>query len=313
MIRLRSTEPGDLPALSKLYARGFGRPLAPQEWEWKYRRLPGRGRSAVAVDAEGRLLAHAGAVWLPARWPGWEGGVWQATDWVGSTTGQGLKAPMVELGRWLLDDLWRPGDASWIFGFPSARHQRLGERALGYRPLAGFTPLAGSVSKPGAAPDRPPRVRLETMEAVTGTWAAAVWEACGVPGIRRSTEFLNWRYHARPERYYRVYRLVSGLAEGLAVFAFVGEVAQAAELWLPPGEEWGGALAALAADLASSGIRRWRLWPPAPGTAAGADLRGAGLTPEGEVRAAVRCLSGEADPRRQAAGFHLAMGDWDLT
>jgi len=65
-IELRATEPADLPALSALFEHGFGHPLSLAAWEWKYRHLPGEGRSLVAVAA-GELAAHCGAVKLPAR------------------------------------------------------------------------------------------------------------------------------------------------------------------------------------------------------------------------------------------------------
>jgi SAM-dependent methyltransferase len=143
--------------------------------------------------------------------------------------------------RSLLADLPRVGDAPWIFGFPSERHFRLGERVFGYRPLQILEELGGDI------PDVAPGSRIETGDSC-GDWAEAVWEACDVLGVRRSAAFLNWRYYSRPHRYYRFYRLASGSREGLAVFAFVGEEAWAAELWLPSGGEWYAPMLAVAAE-----------------------------------------------------------------
>ena len=308
----RATAPEDLPALTGFFAERFGRPWTPEEWTWKYHAFPGEARSWLALPAadEGEILAHAGALRLPARWRGAETGVWTLVDWAG-TSRRGLRPPLVDLGRRLLADLPRAGDAPWIFGFPSERHFRLGERVFGYKPLADFMELAGDIPE-GTA------MALRSGDSC-GDWAEAVWEACGVDGVRRSAAFLNWRYYARPHRYYRFYRLESRGIEGLAVFAFVGEEAWAAELWLPVGEEWEWYpyLLAVAADLRAAGLRRWRFWPPPPGLGLEEVLARLGLRPTAERRF-IGCRGGTGstdpanDPIESARGFYYAMGDYDL-
>jgi hypothetical protein len=291
----RPTGPEDLPALAAFLTARFGHAWTPEDWAWKYQAFPGEARSWLAVDG-GEVLAHAGALRLPARWRGRDTGIWTLVDWAGASR-RGLRPPLVGLGRSLLADLPRPEDAPWLFGFPSERHFRLGERVFGYRPLAEFTELTGDVPEGPAIP-------LDTGDSA-GDWAEAVWEACGVEGVRRSAAFLNWRYYARPHRYYRLYRLASKGVEGLAVLAFVGEEAWAAELWLPPGGEWYSSLLAVAADLRAAGLRRWRFWPPPPGLALEELLARLGLRAEGERR--FIGSRGEAAP-----GFCYAMGDYDL-
>jgi hypothetical protein len=349
LIDVRATCGADLPQLSELFAQRFGHPLSAEEWRWKYEQLPGLGRSRVAVGPGGALLAHAGALRLPARWRGGEGGIWQLVDFVAAAGGRGLSPPLVELGRRLLGGLPGAADAPWIFGFPSERHFRLGERVFGYRPLATVEVLAGPLPRPagGAEEALVAAARIESGDSC-GDWAEEAWEACGVPGVRRSRDFLNWRYHARPARYYRFYRLPvpsageagrsgggggganpsgaggsgsgarragatgdGGGACGLAVFGFVGEEAWAAELWLPASGEWYAAMLAVAADLRASGLRSWRFWPP---PAAGGPLLGAlGLRPTGERRSiGCRGRPGDPDPAAAAADFYYAMGDYDL-
>jgi len=312
----RATTPQDLPALADFLASRFGRAWTPEEWEWKYRTIlagAGEARSLLAVGDGGEILAHAGALCLPARWPPGEtgeagdAGLWQLVDFAGSPRRRGLRPPLVELGRRLLADLPRPGDAPWIFGFPSERHFRLGERVFGYRPLKVVEELGGPL--PGE--EAPAGVEIATGDSC-GPWAEAVWEACGVTSVRRSAAFLNWRYHARPHRYYRFYRLSTGAVEGLAVFAFVGEEAWAAELWLPPAgghREWYPSLLAVAADLRMAGLRSWRFWPPKEAY----ELAGLRLQPTGERRfIGCRGRPGGEDPATAAAGFCFAMGDYDL-
>lgn len=307
-LTFRPTLPEDLPALAAFFAERFGHPWTPEEWEWKYRSLPGLARSLVAVDAEGGLLAHAGALRLPARWGGGAAGIWTLVDFAGTARRTGMTPALVELGRRLLADLPGPGDAPWIFGFPSERHFRLGERVFGYKPLTVVEELGGAI------PEEPPPagVGFETGDSC-GPWAAAAWDACGVLGVVRTAAYLNWRYHARPHRYYRFYRLASGPVEGLAVFAFVGEEAWGAELWLPPGGRWYAPLLAVAADLRASGLRRWRFWPPAPGLRLEPVLASLGLGPTGERRfVGCRGRRDGPDPVAAASGFFYSMGDYDL-
>ncbi|HEV3458050.1 MAG TPA: YfhO family protein [Thermoanaerobaculia bacterium] len=328
-ITVRPTEEGDLPGLSALFAARFGHPLLAEEWTWKYRQLPGEARSLVAVDAGGAVLAHGGALRLAARWRGGEGGIWQLVDFVGGSGGGSMLPSLVALGRQLLADLPREADAPWIFGFPSDRHFRLGERVFGYQPLAVLTPLAGLLPQgpPGgdAGGARPAAGAFPAISAAAGAvaasgdagsetglwsgdscgdWAEAIWERCAVLGVRRSAAFLNWRYWARPHRYYRFYRLRQRGAEGLAVFAFVGEEAWATELWLPAVGEWYSPMLAVAADLRAAGLRTWRFWPPppaAPSTGAAAAAAGTAGTALGEGTAGT-ALPDLTDLSRGAAG-----------
>jgi len=319
VLDIRPTEPADLPSLGALFADRFGHGLSAEEWHWKYRQVPGEGRSLVAVES-GSVVAHAGALALPGRWPGGEGPVWQLADFAGITRRRGLRAPLVDLGKALLADLPRPGEAPWIFGFPSERHFRLGERVFGYRPLASLEPLTGELPKGGS------EARLETGDR-SFAGAEDVWERCGGfggiggIGVRRSAAFLDWRYWARPQRYYRFFRMLSGREEGFAVFAFAGREAHAAELWLPAGAEWYPALLAVAADLRAAGLETWRFWPrgwPSAGIDSGLatalGLRPVGERPERRERLFIGCRgrAGGPDPAVAAAGFPYSMGDYDL-
>jgi hypothetical protein len=302
---LRATASADLPGLASLFAERFGHTLTAEEWRWKYEQMPGEGRSWVAAETDGEVTAHAGALRLPARWQGGEGGVWQLVDFVAGRRGRGLRPPLVELGRRLLGDLPGEADAPWIFGFPSERHFRLGQRVFGYRALAAVEVLAGPLP-PEQAPAGTP---CESGDSC-GAWAEEAWAACGTLGVRRSAGFLNWRYYARPGRYYRFYRLRSGQAGGLAVFAFVGAEAWAAELWLPPSGEWYASMLAVAADLRRSGLQTWRFWPLP--VACEPLLPALGLLPTGERRfIGCRGRPGGPDPAAAAAGFYYAMGDYD--
>jgi hypothetical protein len=303
---LRPTEAADLPALAELFAEGFGRPLAAGEWEWKYRALPGEARSMVAVAADGQLLAHAGALALPARWIGGEGPAWQLCDFVARRVG--LRAPLVALGKALLEDLPRAGDQPWVYGFPSARHLTLGERTFGYHRLPWVRTWDG---------DLPPVQALGVPLAIgdlPGIDAERAWaRAGGGHGVRRTPTFLAWRYTARPERYYRFYAVGETAADGFVVAAPVGDLALLAEVWLPELDRAQDVLRAVAADLRALGLRRWRSWP-LPGGAT--DLLAAlGMSPSPEeVPLGCRPRPGNhAAPIVEAAArLYYPMGDHDV-
>ena len=304
MITVRETVPEDLPALSALFESGFGHALSPLQWEWKYLALPGRARSLVAVDGNGVVTAHVGATGLPAVANGADGLLWQLVDWV-SGIGAGLRAPLLDVGRRLLDEVPGPGDLPWVYGFPSERHYRLGRKVFGYRRAgevrAWSGPLPSSESE---------RVDIEAGDQC-GDWVEATWAACGVDGVRRTAAYCNWRYHSRPDRYYRFYRIAGPRADGLVVAAFVAEEAWLTEMWLPPGVAVRPALATVAADLRRAGLARWKLWPP-PGDIT-TQLVDLGLGPTDELFIlACQSPADAGDCCSRCSGLHYAMGDYDV-
>ena len=306
MVTVRPTSEEDAPELDRLFRARFGHPFSLEAWRWKYRLLPGEARSLVAIDEQGRLLAHAGSTAVPARWRGREGLLWQGVDFVSGNGGgrPGLAPPILAVGRRLLGDLPRPGDLPWNYGFPSGRHQRLGEHRLGYR-QAGWIRVWEGALPAGAAAG-------VCWSEVAGEWCRQAWEACGAPGTVRSVAYLDWRYRARPGRHYRFYRLPGAGIDGLVVAAFVGAEAWLAEIWLPSGVRWRPALAAVGADLAAAGLTHWKTWPPAAACGGEELLADLGLAPNGDRF--LICCRGFAgtDRRHEAAELCYLMGDYDV-
>jgi GT2 family glycosyltransferase len=303
---VRPARPADEASIDRLFARSFGHSPPPGYWEWKYSRGPAKARRWVSVDRHGEVVAHAGALALAARIDGRNADIWQLVDFMGTTASSGLRPPLVEAGRRLLDDLPGEGDAPWIFGFPSPRHFRLGELAFGYRPLRELTPWSGPIPETAAGAIAPSTIGDRAPLA-----AEAVWSQCAADGIVRSREFLDWRYWARPGRYYRFYGFGADGENGFAVFAFQSDTALAAELWLAKAGEARGALLGIAADLRSAGFRSWSFWPPIADldAAASAEL---GLKPAAEsVFVGIRPAK-DRDPAAQALRFGYVMGDYDL-
>jgi len=298
--------PADEESIDRLYAQSFGHAPPSGYWAWKYAQAPARSRRVVAVDGAGGVVAHAGALAFAARVDGRDADIWQLVDFMGTTARSGLHPPLVAAGRSLLADLPGAEDAPWIFGFPSRRHFRLGERSFGYRPLVDITPLSGELPletsgaiAPSAIGDRAP---VSAQEA---------WRRCDVDGVVRTREFLDWRYWARPGRYYRFYAFGDGGEDGFAVFAFQSDNALAAEFWMARPEMAPGALLAIAADLRAAGFRAWSFWPPILGLDPEATAA-LGLAPVADsVFVGIRAPKGP-DPTPMALRFRYAMGDYDL-
>ncbi|MEM7048246.1 MAG: hypothetical protein AAF604_01245 [Acidobacteriota bacterium] len=304
MISFRDTGEAELAGLDALFRDRFGHPFDAESWDWKYRRTPGSAISRVAVDEAGEVLAHAGALAFPAHWRGGSGLLWSVVDIAGRTgKGQGLRPPMLDLLGGILDELPHSGDFPWVTGFPNRRHYQLGRRAFDYVAVATKVPLWGEL------PTAPPRQAGAEPQDTCPPEAEAIWTACDLGGVVRSGTFLNWRYYARPSRYYRFYRLSSGSLMGLAVFAFVGPEAWAAELWLPAGGDWYDALLAVAGDLRRAGIERWRFWPSADAVQQRVlerlSLR---KVPKEET---LVCWQGPVDRALSDFGLYFSMGDHD--
>jgi hypothetical protein len=302
MIEIIEGSPELLPALNDLFVDRFGHELQEAEWRWKYSSVPGRSRSLVGLGPDGRVLAHAGAIGLEADWSGGRAILWQAVDWAGRSGG-GLRPPLLQVGRRLLAQTPGPDDVPWIYGFPSERHFRLGLKVFGYRAAGEIVPWTGDLPEggKGLSPEIVP---------TCDTWAETAWAACRGTGIRRTAHFLNWRYHARPERYYRLYRVPGPGIFGLIVAAFVGEDARLTEVWLPEPIDVVAALTGIANDLRSAGLSRWSVWPaPRLDPALLARL---GLVPGAETRVlACRAQHHRPDCRPGAASLDYAMGDYD--
>ncbi len=303
MIEIRPAGPEDRPALDELFAASFGHGAPAGFWEWKYAQTPGESRQRVAI-VDGDLVAHAGALGLPARWEGGQGAVWQLVDFMGTTAGSGLRSALVEAGRDLLSALPREHDVPWIFGFPSERHFQLGRRTFGYRPLRQISVWSGPLPAARSA------ARVEISESC-GEWAETIWSRSTAFGVTRTAAFLNWRYFARPDRYYRFYRLFVQGAEGLAVFGYAGREAQGVELWLPPEVDWTNALLAVVDDLRSLGMESWSFWPIDASQEALLRSVGAGVS-DRRIFAGCRGRLDDPHPETRAERFTYAMGDYDL-
>ena len=260
---LRPTAPADLPALADFFADRFGHPSTPEEWAWKYRSLPGEARSLLAVDAGGVPRSHP----RPRRRALPAGPLAGAASWGSGSSWTGPAPPAgAACGR--------PWSSSAAGSWPTSRATATPPGSSAFPASATSGSASGSSatgrwrssrSSPVPCPRLPAPAGGDRAGDSCGDWAAAAWEACGVAGSAGRPPSSTGATTPGPGATTGSTGSLPRGSRGFAVFAFVGDEAWGAELWLPPGGEWYPPLLAVAADLRAAGLRRWRFWPPPPG------------------------------------------------
>lgn len=259
---VRPFAPADLPGVRALFRRAYGAELTAEEWEWKYGRSPFPHRGVVG-ERGGEVVAYYG---------GWR---WRLHGRDGrrdalvfcdimtdpSARMAGRLPPLIPLHEAAMALAVAEG-VPYFCGFPNRGAARFGSRFLGYRyewmlrcaaPLAGLAALASGEARVAVSDTFP-----EEVDALAPRLHA-------LPGFRveRTRAVLNWRYHARPGRYYRVYALLrDAAARAYAVVATAGSVAVAVDLQSGAPEEGDGLaelLAAVARDLVPHGVEELRV------------------------------------------------------
>ena len=287
-VRIRRAVPADAPGIRRLFERTFGKPLSQEEWEWKFERNPDGWFGTVAEDADGIVGNYCG--WgMRFRVAGRDALVYAVGDVATDPRARGL-------GRHVFQDMkdafYEDVDSRGVpfcFGFPGTRHLAISNRLVGTRTLF---------------PIREVRVPLGSMSPSESSWEAgdfvgeefdALWAeaAPGIPeGPVRDRARVNWRFHARPDRYYRMVwtRGASGGAwSGWAALSISGTRALVADFLLGPREASApraDVFAAAAAEAARLGASEIVFWE----------------TPGGPGRDAIRALPGD----RVEAGFSVA-------
>ncbi|HEY1435544.1 MAG TPA: hypothetical protein VGG65_09230, partial [Thermoanaerobaculia bacterium] len=182
-------------------------------------------------------------------------------------------------------------DVPFCFGFPNARALRVSERIVGSRTLFPIGLKKTPIEAFGAPP-----ADMEAGDSVDEAFAA-LWEA-GRPAFThaavRDRERVNWRFHARPTRYYRMVARREGRAlAGWAVLSVVGEEATVADYLgrEPDGGDLPLLFAAAADEARRLGALRLVFWEP----------------PGGPGRAPIAALPGE----RVDAGFPMIVRVFD--
>jgi len=266
---IREATPDDAAGIRRLFERVFGHPLSEEQWRWKFDQNPDGWRATVGVF-DGEIVGHYagwGARFVLAGEPTLLYSVGDvATDPSVRALG-GRRGVYREMTNAFYAGI--AGLVPFCYGFPNARALRVSERIVGSRTLFPVEIASVPVERFG-----PPPADVEAGDSVDESFDPLWREAARVldDAAVRDRLRVNWRFHARPDRYYRmVWRRGSGAMTAWAALSVVGETATVADFLgversgsdLPP-------LFAAAADEARRlGARRVVFWIPPGGPGRG--------------------------------------------
>jgi hypothetical protein len=298
---VREASGSDAPGIRSLFARVFGHEQPAQEWDWKFARNPD-GWFGVVAEAEGRIIGNY-AGWgkrvIMAGQPRLAyavGDVASDPEWRAAGGLRGIYRAMVDV---FYDAVGRR-DVPFCFGFPNARALEISNRVARTEtmfpiveirvPCAAFPAAPGGVAASDSA----------------GPELDAFWESAGAlvrDGLFRDRARVNWRFHARPTKYYRMLTVPrTGGVESWAALSVLGETAFVAD-FLGSAEDGGdlpSLFAAAAAEASRLGARELAFWD-SPGSPARSALAGLPL----ERRDAGFVVAARLLEERSARGFFM--------
>jgi hypothetical protein len=282
---IRAATGADAPAIRRLFQRVFGTPMSEEEWRWKFELDPDGWHGIVGVrngeivgnyagwgmrfliDGEPRLLYSVGDV---------------ATDPAVRGLG-GRRSVFRAMAEAFFESV--AGAVPFCFGFPGARHRLVSERIVGSRTLFPVRLMEVPVEAFGVpAPDM--EAGDSPAESFDGLWETARGRLSHAAVRDRAR--VNWRFHGRPNRYYRmVWRVQGSAMTGWAVICVADAVATVVDFLGSEldGGDLPGLFACASAEARRLGALRLLFWS----------------TPGGPGREVIDRLPG----RRRDAGFPM--------
>lgn len=234
---VRAYREGDELAWLSLFKEAFpSEHMSVEAWRWKHQRNPlGRSHMVLAFSPDGSAVAHTAVIPLAGRVLGKDCVVGQMVDAMSHPRYRGVLGTggaFIRTVRALRGPVAEAG-VSFVFGFPSGRHLRLGKRVLGYHPLSPAAPY-GRLLGPGLRR----RFRSDTHRirpiSRFGDQADALWHACRndyPSAVSRDSVYLNWRYFDCPFRKYHAFAIEeNGRWQGWAVVSVQGRIARLVDM-----------------------------------------------------------------------------------
>jgi hypothetical protein len=309
---IRDATAADAPGIRRLFERVFRQPLSEAQWRWKFEQNPDGWRATLGV-LDGEIVGHYagwGALFALAGEPTLLYSVGDvATDPAVRALG-GRRGVYREM-----TDAFYAAIASRVpfcYGFPNARALRVSERIVGSRTLFPVRIASVPLESFGRAPSD-----ADAGESVDESFDALWREASRIlpDAAVRDRARVNWRFYARPDRYYRmVWRRAGGAMTAWAVLSVGGGTATVADLLgvAPDGSDLPPLFAAAAEEARRLGASRLAFWVP-PGGPARAPIEALG----GEILDAgfpvIARVFDEDAVRRWTERVHLVPSLYDLT
>ncbi|MGH9368699.1 MAG: GNAT family N-acetyltransferase [Thermoanaerobaculia bacterium] len=290
---VRPATPRDAAGIRRLHARVFGSEMTEAEWAWKFEWNPD-GRFGIVAVAGDRIVGNYagwGARFLLAGEPALlyaVGDVATEPEARGLTGLRGVYRAMVDAFYAALESR-----VPFCFGFPNDRALVISHRLAGSRTLF---PIRHVLVDCDAFPAAPAGTGSGDFvdESFDSLWESA--SRLLTHAAVRDRGRVNWRFHARPNRYYRMvwwregsrlrgWAALSVSQEEALVADFLGSEAE--------GRDLPALFAASAAEARRMGARRLVFWE----------------TPGGPGRETIARLPGE----RRDAGFSIVARVLDET
>ena len=290
--RIREATAADAPGIRRLFRRVFGHELPEDEWSWKFEKNPDGWYGVVALVGDEIVGNYAGwgsRMILDGRSALCYSVGDVATDPSVRGIGgrRGIYRSMTEA---FYEEVGSRG-TPFCYGFPHPRALKVSHAIVGSRTLFPIRAVhVACTALSGEVPDA--RAGDSAGESFDPLWAGAA----GVltHAAVRDRERANWRFHARPARWYRMVWRESGKeALGWAVLSVSGDNALVAD-FLPreaDGSDLPALFSAAAAEATRLGATRLVFWE----------------TPGGPAARFLRGLPGE----RREAGFPMIVRTFD--
>lgn len=307
-VTIREATSDDAPGIRRLFARTFGTELSAEEWRWKFQDDPD-GWYGVVAERAGEIVGNYAGWGMRFRLDGNDALLYSvgdvATDPGVRGLGRGVYRSMAAAFYETIGERGVP----FCFGFPNARALAISHRLVGSRTLFPVREIHAPLDT-----FPPPPSDAYACDSV-GEEFDALWEKAkkAIPtGAVRDRRRVNWRFHARPTRYYRM----AGVGHPLrawAALSVVGERALVADHLVaePSAACLAELFAAAAAEARRMEARQLVFWetPGGPAAAFLASLRGERR--EAGFPIIVRSFDDEA-VRRFSSTVHLAPSLYDL-
>ncbi len=310
---IREATSADAPGIRRLFSRVFGTEMSQEEWMWKFECDPDRWFGIVAV-VNGEIVGNYAGWGMRFQIEGEDTLLYSVGD-VATDPSVRLLGGRRGIYRSMAAAFYEVVGARGVpfcFGFPNARALEVSHRIVGSRTLF---PVREVHVPCEAFPAPPPDVCTgdSVGEAFDPLWAAT--SRFLTHAAIRDRARINWRFHARPHRYYRmVWRESAREVRSWAVLSVLGEKALVADFLgaCPDGSDLPSLFAAAAAEAKRMGARRLVFWdtPGGPGRAVIGQLAGERL--ETGFPLIVRTFDDDAADRF-GARVHLTPALYDVT
>lgn len=265
---VRPATTADGPGIRRLFARVFGKEMSEAEWTWKFEHNPDGWFGVVAIvggEIVGNYAGWGTSLLVDGRRTLSYSVGDVATD--PSVRGMGGRRGIYRSMTEAFYETVGARGVPFCFGFPNPRALRVSERIVGSRTLF---PIREILVPCETFPPPPPDAVVADFatENFDFLWRAA--ENFLTHAAVRDRARVNWRFHARPSRWYRmVSRERQGDSLGWAALSVAGDAALVADFLgrdanggdLPP---LFGAAAAEAKRLGASKLVFWET-PGGPG------------------------------------------------